>query len=498
MILIGITIIVLGLFLLPLAWRGRISARGQFCRKCKFDLAGLPMESTRDKCPECGQAIHTQTSRRTTLRRSSRVGLVTAVVLMLAGLTGTGIGLTGNSAAIYAAMPDGIIVRLSTLGSDGALDELVVRLTRTPPLSDAYWDTLIDHALKVQADPLAPWDPTLGEVLADAWITDRLSEEQIKQYLQHAVNIEILIRDKIRQGSSKIPCKIEATSGRIHAVNSTQTGYSLEIKVLGTTIASEPERKYGPLGTPLRIGTFGVNVPAQGSSWSSGSAFGIQPISALVNAEPGTEIDVTVNCQFLLTGNAIEEPEPFKTISFTQPVRVIAPDESLVGLINDPDHASMLCKRLQVSQIRVLEELNTDRQGWTPILGFSTMVTDGYPDPVSFRVFLRIDDQEVEIGYHIHEQSFGGSFGSSVSWSVDPEKIEESEHATKILSRLKELGKADVILRTDPTIAESDTSINEILNASLIYYDVPIEPVGTYQLIWNSSRKTEWVSPDCD
>ena len=50
MLAIGLTLLVAAIILLLLALRGRTIARGRFCRKCRFDLAGLTAPAA---CPEC-------------------------------------------------------------------------------------------------------------------------------------------------------------------------------------------------------------------------------------------------------------------------------------------------------------------------------------------------------------------------------------------------------------------------------------------------------------
>ncbi len=46
----------------------QIAARGQICRECRFNLAGLDLESFDAKCPECGSEIHHEAARSPILR----------------------------------------------------------------------------------------------------------------------------------------------------------------------------------------------------------------------------------------------------------------------------------------------------------------------------------------------------------------------------------------------------------------------------------------------
>ncbi len=496
MFILGLALITIALILLPSAWRGRIVGRGQFCRKCKFDLTGSPIDTQGNKCPECGQPIHTQSSRRTTLRRSSRFGLIASLVLLLAGISSMIIGISGNTAIIYARLPDTAIVHLSTLNSEGALDELVNRITRTPPLSDAHWNILIDHGLKIQTDPLAPWNPILGEVLADAWITNRLTDEQVNQYLDHALDIQFLMRDRLVRGSTEIKLLARITPAKIHSLNGTETGHALKIGIVSSSIGTEPSRHYRPDGKPLWISHTGISVPGSNGHWSYTSAVDIRPIAPKLMAQPGTEVPITINLELALESSSFsstENPEGtirhYKSMTINRFVRIIEEGTPLVDMLTDSLSVQHLKEHYTISAVRVLDEPHPDRESWTPILGFSIMTSDGFPEPLAFGVFIRIADgtenREVQIAKIIHEQKSGkGIHATTATWNADPDDPEASSQAADMLALIKTVGRVDVILRPDPTIAESNPTIDHILDTTLIFRDVSVELVDTYGQIW--------------
>jgi len=511
MVIVGIVFIVIALIMAPFAWRGRITARGQFCRKCKFDLAGSPMETAGDKCPECGQTIHTQSSRRTTFRRSSRSGMALAVVLMLAGVITASIGVTGNSAALYAQMPDGIIVHLTTIGSDGALGELGNRLTRVPPLSDSHLNQLITHALKVQADPLASWDPIYGQLLSDAWISGRLSESQVNQYLDHGLDIQYLIRERVRPGSSGIQFKARITPGRIHAVSGTESGRSIKIGIMSSIIGDEPARQYRSDGKPLIISHSGINIPKPGYNWKYTNSLEVNPIKADCFSEPGEELSVTVNIELSIASTSYtispSEDDPlsrhYKTIAINRSIKVLEKGEALVEVRESSTQLKALKEHYRISEVRMLAELDPQRDSWTPVLGFSMMKAEGFPDPLAFRVYLRVgngtESREIEIGKAVHEQaSGGGAFGTSIAWVVDPENPEDSKRAAELFVLIQDKGKADVIFKSDPEIAEDNPTIDHILDATLTFRDVTIKQVESYGEIWRVLRDPQWRASEDD
>ena len=511
MIILGIVFILTALIFISFAWRGRVTARGQFCRKCKFDLAGSPIETVGDKCPECGQEIYTQSSRRISLRRSSRIGLVLSLGLLIIGIASSAVGITGSSAAIYALMPDGIIVHLTTIGSEGALDELGTRLTRVPPMSDPHINQLIAHALKVQADPLAPWDPIYGQLLSDAWISGRLSEIQVNQYLDHGLDIQYLIRERVRPGSRGIQFEARITPGRIHAINGTESGRSIKVGIMSSTIGDESARHYRSDSKPLVISHSGINIPKPGSNWKYTNSLELKPIEADCFSEPGEELSVAVNIELSLASTSYRinpsEDDPlsrhYKTIIIDRTVKVLEVGEALIEVRENPTQLKALKEHYKISEVRMLTELDPQRDSWTPVLGFSMMKAEGFADPLAFRVYLRVGDgvesQEVEIGKAVHEQtSGGGAFGTSITWVVDPENPEESKRAAELFALIQDRGKADVIFRSDPEIAEDNPTIDHILDATLTFPDVPIKQVENYGEIWMVLRDPQWRAVEED
>ncbi len=199
MIIFGIILVVLGFVIFLLAMRGRVAARGQFCKKCKFDLAGLDLDPTNAKCPECGSEIHQESARRTQLRRMSRTGMVIAAILLLVGTSGVWAGAAGKTNALIAAMPDPIVLWLTDWGVDEALDELVVRTSKVPnTMSVENWDRAIEQGLAFQADSTLIWDERWGQVLVVAMLEKRLVGDALYKFIESSLIAEFETRQIIR------------------------------------------------------------------------------------------------------------------------------------------------------------------------------------------------------------------------------------------------------------------------------------------------------------
>jgi hypothetical protein len=484
MILLGIAFLVLGLLLFPLAYRGRISARGQFCRKCTFDLAGSPIEDEGNKCPECGEPIHTQTSRRTSLRRSSGTGLIAAVVLLLAGLSGIGFGITGNSAAVYATMPDAVIVRLSTFGSDGALDDLVLRLTRTPPLSPVHWDSLVERALAHQADSATTWDPRWGEVLYQAAVNGQMSDDQLKQYALNGITNIARIRDRAQQGADGLGYKIISLPSRTHGITGGKTGYQMAVAVKQTGIVEQAPLNQIFGGTTKF--SYEIEIANHAASWSRSMGGRIQTeISRpMFDADPGTELTAFIEYEIKMTRISDDSTVFIESTRIEQAVTVLDRDTPVVGFIKLPPARLLTCEH-SVSPINLVNPIPEA----APSYGMTVLVCHlylvGLIEPVAFRASFVFEDEEVEFGTMSAQGTPAKTNVQMLIWRVSQEERAAAQHT---ITRLLEQGRVDIILRPDPSIAIDNPDIQQIMGLTLRFKDVPINTVLSESAVWNVQR----------
>lgn len=504
MIPFGWLIVVIALLIFPIALRGRRIATGQFCRACRFDLHGLTICEEHSKCPECGAAVVAESARRTSLRKSSFSGIVTSIVLILIASGLLIIGYSGAAPRVYAQFPDFLIVHLAMLGDDDATNELVPRLLSQPPISDSLWDHLIQNSLNAQADQDQDWEPIFGEILAIAWSNQRLSETQSEHYFTNALSTEFVMRGSIPMGYSEIATKFLTKPGRIHAINNDETGKVVKINVLSTKVGDAPVQTYGSNNEGMALGTYQFGVPAQNSIWSFASSLKIEPDWSQVGTQVGDTIQVRVDYQVIIEDSPYTNnskplgPAILSEFSITRDVVVKDPESPLVELIQDAQHSTQVCEIFNISHLRVLRELGADRQQWMPVLGMTLRLKDKLVVPAALRVYVVVDGKEYEINSHAQESTDGGFYGSILSWRPDPENPEQLELSKELIGKLSSVTEASVIFRTDPTIANSNPAIEQVIETRVEFPNVPIQWVDRYQEIWNSTNWMEWVSPECD
>lgn len=190
--------LLVGILLLFLGLRGRVVARGSFCRRCGFSLEGLrvaatdasrepaarasagddPARSTRggsashsqasgarppaSQCPECGADLNRPSAIRPLRRRKRPVMLAIAVLFLLISLAGVGSIVASRRPNIISALPTWYL-SLEARGAQGpgasrAIDELTRRLS-AGSLSNKTTSSLVARALKFQSDANGPWLP---------------------------------------------------------------------------------------------------------------------------------------------------------------------------------------------------------------------------------------------------------------------------------------------------------------------------------------------------
>lgn len=473
MLWLGLTLTTAALALLILGLRGRVIARGTFCRKCRFDLAGLDPAAA---CPECGRRGDHPRARRPNLRRASRPLTAIAIVLILAGGSLLALGIGQNAARIMALLPDRAVHTLSQLGVDAAFTELAAnRVTRVPSLPDRIWRELIDDAVALQADPSKPWDPRYGNVLAGALIADRLTPDQIAAYFDTIMVSDVNLPEQIHHGSETLPLKVvNSNAGRgaardpfwqftigTHEPFVRMSATRVEIPAVGIELPLQP-------GT----GFTGLNIPVAGSGGSSGSmgARADIPPEAWTRIEPGTEITVTV--AYEVEVRTIKGDASFFTRQATAEgiVKILDPEVQLIRLNAEPAEAFMNASLIRLRPLHVLpkDTRHTSKEGVT--VARSTVTFAHCPLPVAGRVVLLHAGEEIEIGswaYALHTGLFGSS---SLSWTIPPGETPPEDLIASIL----EAGSVTIEIRPDPGIAAATVDVREILAVPLRFTDVPV------------------------
>jgi hypothetical protein len=204
---------------LPLALIGIRGVRADdhpHCRKCGFDLFGLPVDA--NTCPECGSRLRSRRSIRIGRRVPRRRLLSLGLLLLLPALAVLGYdGVQFARKVNYQQFaPLSWLLRNArsgdTLTRDSALTELRRRL-KDGKLSDAQIAWAADDALDIQTDMRVPWSPAWDNWFDKAQHLKRLPEDRWERYARQSVKFDLAVRPIVSRGDV-LPVKISWSYGR--------------------------------------------------------------------------------------------------------------------------------------------------------------------------------------------------------------------------------------------------------------------------------------------
>jgi predicted RNA-binding Zn-ribbon protein involved in translation (DUF1610 family) len=189
--------------------RGRRIDDHPICRKCNFDLFGLP--STSHNCPECGADLNRKRAIRVGHRRIRKPALFLTLLLFLASaswLSLVGVLIVRHENWDQHKPVSWLMREVTTPATrDQALTEFMRRLAKRE-LSDNEIDALALLALDHQANRKDPWFPKWGQFIEAAhnW---KLKPERWTQYIQGSLDrYELQLRAEVRRGQP-IPFRVK-------------------------------------------------------------------------------------------------------------------------------------------------------------------------------------------------------------------------------------------------------------------------------------------------
>jgi hypothetical protein len=188
------------LLLMLVAFRGRRIDDHPTCRKCGFDLFGLP--PTSHNCPECGRELKRRRAICVGHRRRFKSVLLLGLMLFLA--SASWLGFLGVMIARHEdwnrRKPLAWLLRdvNSPVARNGAITELINRVRRNE-LSDQDVTNIANIALAHQADRSVAWQPRWGQFIEAAHTANRLKVAQWQRYEQQALDcFQFEVRPEVR------------------------------------------------------------------------------------------------------------------------------------------------------------------------------------------------------------------------------------------------------------------------------------------------------------
>ncbi len=473
MLLIAFSLVFFASFLFILAWRGRVVARGQFCKKCRFDLAGLDLESPEAKCPECGSEIHRVADQRVVLRRKSWVGLSIAAMLLLAGVGVLGFGIFGNTSKLIAAMPDPIVLKLTDWGVDEALDELVVRTSKVPStMSAGSWDNAIEQGLAFQADTRLVWDVRWGEVLFLGLAQGMLTDSQLERYFLNIYMIDLAVRDRVHPGDDWVGYKMDWKLTRHKMLTGGMLDYDFYPRVVSYGVVGQEPSWEMDDRRRRRGGSNGVwlfpYANNEMSMWTRASE-----LSPYFDQAPGEKIDVFFEYEATLKTLDDDEPIFVDRVRKEFTIEIIDPEEPIVHAYQDDTAAQLAIESIGIGPLQIMGEIEEARPNTYTNVLTGTLRSDVGLAQLSLEIYLLFDEREVLIGkvnYNFSPESFGAHIG----WSIRPGDTDALNLARAVHAKLIADQSATIIVRTNPELLNDVPGIDRVLDVKFMFEDVSI------------------------
>ena len=206
--LVGFVFFPIGLCLAILGFRGRLQNRHPHCRGCGFDLHGIEL-GNEARCPECGRHVAVGSSSvRIGKRRRRYVVTGIGAILALIGTAGFSYPLWSQIPAWkninwYDHLPESVLVSLAIDGNTKAMDTLHARLI-PGEVSDEALDSIIEHAIEILDGESVAWDERWGDALIYGVLENKLTSDQLDQYLRSTHQIVLKAHDQAGSNESKM------------------------------------------------------------------------------------------------------------------------------------------------------------------------------------------------------------------------------------------------------------------------------------------------------
>lgn len=205
LLLVPAVVALIGLLLVWAGLRGRRLDDHPVCRRCRFDLHGLPRDSK--VCSECGADLLRPRSIRLGNRARRPLLVATGAALILLPLIATGGASYARSRHVNWTpyKPTWWLTR-EMFGADSAAGDLasleMVKRLEKGKLSTSQIDRVANRILDAQANTSEPWSSFWGYWMEVARSGGHISDAQWQRYEGQAMRLVLKVPATVRRGES--------------------------------------------------------------------------------------------------------------------------------------------------------------------------------------------------------------------------------------------------------------------------------------------------------
>jgi hypothetical protein len=433
---------VYGPMLIRRGLRGRRVGDHPVCRKCGFDLFGLPADQK--VCPECGGDLAAQ---RAVLigHRQRRPGLIytgsamTLVFLFIVGVFAVNVAPQMNWQQLK---PLAWVAWEAKRGDAVAWVELS-RRAKAGNLSKEDAQPLVAHALAWQKDMTRIWRPAVGDFVEAARDASLVTDEQWATYAKQAPTLSLLWRAQLHK-QPWLPGNVQLTSAR----------------------AGSTGRLSVRLETPVQSDDPLVNDPRQsggsGSMQTSlqGGASGSTGVTLALNRDALDAAALGKRTTAIRIKTQIRESWDKPIVEWTEALsgdwELVGDDVQTVEIV--PDDSPIIRQQIESAiNVQTLDVRAKDNVSNYTNLSLQLKIS-AVPLPLAYDVYLRAAGGKE---WKLTSISVTGATQYSTGGSV-PAK--EHFHAKRV----------DLVFRPSIKTAEQTVGITRIWNGELVIHDVPV------------------------
>ena len=498
---IGSILALIGFVLLVRAIIGRLISDHPYCRRCRYDLVGLNL-STPTPCPECGDTVLIDSRSVLNGRRKVRYWLLLiALLFLIVGSAGIGYPAIKNHPALwrvdwnllYEHSPESTLRLYESLGDEEAVSELWQRMNKAT-LSDKGLRVLIDRAMEHIADPTAQYSHYWGGVLLYALYDNQLTASERAAYIEGSVTSTLHLHAS-QSNDSDTTYAVITHHGVERFMGSWLTTINLQRK--DRPIDSISATSDFVIQCTPRILAINANPPTAQNDWAptSNDWAAIQPQFATSQIHIPFPIDlqkldltIAVDYTLLRNGTIVHQ---WQSTHQATTHRSDGPFH-YAQHIEDPAIINPILSALSIASVIVPTQTDIarnakHRRNIRPLISFFAAKTFDHTLLGTIRFKLGNDQipyQTIEWNPKPRTQSprdMGRSFDSTGGWGWSglhkfDETIAYYEQYHTFWQQASQIGKVDVLIIPDPTMAQRNPRITSFINRPIIFKDVPISP----------------------
>jgi hypothetical protein len=444
---IALLTLIAGIALFRHGWRGKLIDFHPVCRRCGFDVFGLPRETPH--CPECGadlaapRATHIGHYER--LRGPIWAGSMLIAIGILLG--GTLTVARVRNIDVQHLKPVWLLVRETRDPAThfAAMNEILRRFS-AGQLTQSQIDRIADEELARQANMNQPWLGRSGDLIEFARTAGKLSDDRWKRYVQQALASAVpadavAVRAQVWRGEP-LPVGIHLVPAR----RGVSGGKRLFVETI-VTVSGDPLRSPKPGGATWNLS---FDQPLQSAGGIDHHTYLAEmDASKLAAAENGPQ-----NVHITLDTIVSEDPDYFlhagktpvlaiKRFDFNQIWNLVPTGTKTVELVRDDRLRGEI-----LEAFRVREVVHYAR-------GQAALALEARNPSVSIAadVLLRVGAKTWKLSAVISPFVVHGSGGPASDLASD---------------------RVDVILRPDPALARRTVELARIWGDDIVISDVPV------------------------